>query len=170
MIVRRATPEDAPEIAKVHVRSWQLGYHGILPEAYLGALSVEKREAMWRQTVEKAVTEVWVAVEDDALLGFVSVANSRDSDTDSATGEVWAFYVQPQFWRRGAGRALWTEAEAYFKSAGYTEVTLWVLRDNERALSFYLHLGFMIESGIEKVVEFGGAQCVESRLRLRFGS
>ncbi len=170
MIIRCATPDDALEIAKIHVRSWQIGYRGILPETYLGALSVEKREAMWRETMEKSVTQVWVAVEDDAPVGFVSVAGSRDSDTDSATGEVWAFYVHPEFWRRGTGRALWTEADAYFKLAGYSEVTLWVLRENQRARSFYLDLGFLIESGVEKVVEFGGARCVESRLRLRLGS
>jgi len=30
--IREATPDDAPAIAAVHVRSWQAAYRGIVPE------------------------------------------------------------------------------------------------------------------------------------------
>ena len=33
--IRRATPEDAATLAKVHVDSWQVAYQGIVPDAFL---------------------------------------------------------------------------------------------------------------------------------------
>ena len=36
--LRRAVPGDENEVAEVHVRSWQVAYRGLLPDAYLDAL------------------------------------------------------------------------------------------------------------------------------------
>jgi hypothetical protein len=33
MLLRAATPEDAREVANVHVRSWQVGYRGLIARA-----------------------------------------------------------------------------------------------------------------------------------------
>jgi hypothetical protein len=41
--VRPARPDDAAAVAGVHVRSWQAGYRGLLPDAYLEALRPEDR-------------------------------------------------------------------------------------------------------------------------------
>jgi hypothetical protein len=38
MFLRRAEPADAMEVARVHVRSWQVAYRGLLPDAYLDGL------------------------------------------------------------------------------------------------------------------------------------
>jgi hypothetical protein len=35
MLLRRAEPGDAMDVARVHVRSWQAGYRGLLPDAIL---------------------------------------------------------------------------------------------------------------------------------------
>jgi hypothetical protein len=43
MILRPAHPSDAMGVAKVHVRSWQLGYKNSLPDAYLASLKPEER-------------------------------------------------------------------------------------------------------------------------------
>ena len=47
--IRPAVIHDARAIAQVHVESWKSTYRGILPEALLDGLSVEKREASWRE-------------------------------------------------------------------------------------------------------------------------
>src|SRR5580704_17872478 len=41
--VRPARPDDAGAVAAVHVRSWQVGYRGLLPDAYLEGLRPEDR-------------------------------------------------------------------------------------------------------------------------------
>ncbi|MGH2840330.1 MAG: hypothetical protein ACRDKY_05850 [Solirubrobacteraceae bacterium] len=49
MTVRTATRDDAHPIARVHVRSWQVAYRGLLPDAILDGLSVEERRTIWHQ-------------------------------------------------------------------------------------------------------------------------
>ena len=47
MDIRSARIEDAPQIAHVHVRSWQGAYRGLLPEAYLDSLDPVQRASTW---------------------------------------------------------------------------------------------------------------------------
>ena len=49
--VREATVDDARSIAEVHVRIWQETYVGQVPQEYLDGLSVESREARWRESL-----------------------------------------------------------------------------------------------------------------------
>lgn len=169
MNVRRATPTDARGIAAIHVQSWRSAYRGIVPEEYLQSLSVEHRERMWRNALEGAGPETWVVEQDGAVRGWMSVAASRDSDATPSTGEVWAIYVHPAHWRRGVGQLLWHKAEEQLKHAGFTEVTLWVFKDNAPALAFYRSNGFVAEHGTEKTIQLGGADLIEVRLRTRLG-
>jgi ribosomal protein S18 acetylase RimI-like enzyme len=167
MIIRRATPDDARAIAEVHVRAWQAGYRGVVPEAHLRSLSVERREEAWRQALTEQSSDVRVAEEGGRILAWISAGESRDDDASAGMGELWAVYVDPPCWRRGLGRALWQQAEAHLRGAGYSAVTLWVLRDNAVALRFYEALGFAREpdQASDKTIEIGGIPLVEIRLR-----
>ncbi len=48
----------------------------------------------------------------------------------------------PSHWRRGIGSLLCEQMVTEARTRGYTEVVLWVLESNERALRFYDSLGF----------------------------
>ena len=113
MVVRQAKLDDAGAIAAIHVHSWQTAYQGIVPSAFLDSLSVEQRENVWRQNLEQETSRTWVAEVGSHVLGWISAARSRDSDALPTTGEVWAIYVDPPYWRRGVGRRLWREAEGH---------------------------------------------------------
>jgi ribosomal protein S18 acetylase RimI-like enzyme len=67
------------------------------------------------------------------------------------------------------GQLLWGEAEEQLRRSGFSEATLWVLKDNSGALAFYRSNGFVIEPGIEKTIELGGTEVVEIRLRKALG-
>ena len=56
--------------------------------------------------------------------------------------ELYALYVRPPWWSTGTGRALMERVLARTGAAGYQAITLWVLRDNERARRFYERAGF----------------------------
>ena len=43
MLLRPVQPGDAMNVARVHVRSWQVGYRHLLPPDYLDALKPEDR-------------------------------------------------------------------------------------------------------------------------------
>jgi ribosomal protein S18 acetylase RimI-like enzyme len=165
MDIRRASLEDVGDIAAIHVRSWQEAYRGIVPEDFLRSLSIERREVAWRDALQSRTSDTWIAEDAGRVLGWINTGSSRDADAGPRTGELWAIYVDPNTWRRGVGRALWREAEAQLRAAGFHRVTLWVLDVNQRALHFYESIGFSVDSGHEKTIERGGATLREIRLR-----
>lgn len=169
VLFRRATPQDAKAIAEIHVRAWQVAYREILPTAFLDSLSIDQRGLRWRQILERDPSRTSVLEERGEVLGWVGFGASRDKDALSSTGELWAIYVAPMHWRKGLGQHLWNEAEKKLKSAGFQDVTLWVLRDNANAIGFYRANGFAIDTGVEKTEEFGQAVLFEIRMRKKLG-
>ena len=75
MDIRPAGTEDVPEIAVVHVRSWQAAYRGLLPQAFLDGLDPAQRTGQWEQVLSAAGWcngETLVADAGGHLSGFVS--------------------------------------------------------------------------------------------------
>ena len=103
MVVRHATPEDSRAIATIHVLSWQAAYQGVVPAQFLASMSVDQRERIWRQRLEQGAPGTWVIEEHSEVLGWISAGPSRDAGALSSTSELWAIYVDPKHWRRGAG-------------------------------------------------------------------
>lgn len=164
--VRHATPRDAKAIAEIHVATWQAAYKDLMPEDYLSKVSVEKRLAYWKEAIEFSEPQLLVATDGDEIVGFVGFDRSRDAGTKSTVGEIWAMYVAPAHWGKGAGLALWDGAREGLKEEGCTQVTLWVLLRNERALRFYEQAaGFKREMPSLKTVAFGSAKLEEIRLK-----
>ncbi|HWM56385.1 MAG TPA: GNAT family N-acetyltransferase [Pseudonocardia sp.] len=159
--LREATPADALDIAAVHVESWQVGYRGLIPDDVLAGLSVESREQWWRQTLSvPGLRGTLVAVQDTAVLGFVSVG--ADHEGDPTCGELYAIYLRPTSWRRGVGSALHAAALARLRALGFDRASLWMLAGNERALRFYRRLGWA-EDGRRKVVDGPGGVRMDHR-------
>jgi GNAT superfamily N-acetyltransferase len=135
--LRAARPEDADDVAGVHVRSWQAAYRGLLPDAYLDGLRPEDRASRYTfGRLEPDQPRTIVAEHDGAIVGFATIRPSADADAPDA-GEVAALYVDPPMWRSGVGRLLIAEARDHLVRDGYREATLWVLVGNQRAQRFY---------------------------------
>lgn len=165
-MVREALPGDARAIAALHVGAWRAAYRGIVPDEALDSLSVDSREEFWRRVLESRSSDVVVAEEAGGLLGWVSAGKGRDPDAPPETAEVYAIYVEPESWSRGVGRRLWQVEEARLRSAGFREVTLWVLASNERARRFYERAGLAADAG-GKTVRLGDVDLAEVRYRKR---
>ena len=92
MDIRAARMEDVPEIAAVHVRSWQAAYRGLLPQAYLDDLDPSQRIGQWKRILSAADWSHGGTLVADAggrLSGFVSYGPARDDDADSRqAGEI----------------------------------------------------------------------------------
>jgi len=108
--VRPATLRDAKAIAEIHVAASRSALEGILSDEHLKGLSVEKRQAFWREAIDLCEPQVWVASANGQVLGFVGYDRSRDDRTPPTTGEIWAIYVAPEHWSTGVGLALWDAA------------------------------------------------------------
>jgi hypothetical protein len=104
MLIRPAEPPDAMAIARVHVRSWQVAYRGLLPQDYLDQLHPEDRARTYDFTsLDPLKPRTIVAVEEGLIHGFATTAPSRDADLANY-GELCALYVDPEQW--GAGWAV----------------------------------------------------------------
>lgn len=163
--VRPAKPEDAPAIARVHVRSWQVAYRGLVPDVVLDALSTEHREDSWRKRLAEDgdASFTLVAELNGDVAGFCSVtAPSRDDDAGDRTCEVTAIYVDPDAWRAGVGRALLDAALNQLRQDGCEEATLWVFAQNAGANAFYERFGFAPDG---REVRHEGSGQMEVRLR-----
>jgi ribosomal protein S18 acetylase RimI-like enzyme len=165
MTIRSARPQDALDIATIHVEAWQVAYRGIVPDEFLRALSIEQRHAVWQRNLEAGESMTWVAKDGDTALGWISAGRSRDVDARQSTGEIWAMYVGPHHWSKGVGHALCATAEQELRTQAFTDVTLWVLKENARALRFYLSNGFIRDACDERTIERGGKALSEVRMK-----
>ena len=160
MEVRRARIEDAERIAEIHVRSWQGGYRGLIPQDYLDSLDPARRLAF---RIERLKDADWahggclvVLGDDGDLAGFADVGRTRDTDPGTGLGpgpgpagvaEVMAVYLAPEAWGAGLGRELMRASLRHLTDCGYEQVTLWVLASNLRARRFYEAAGFRPDGG-----------------------
>ena len=164
--VRPAVARDAKAIAEIHVATWQATYKDMMPEDYLQKMTVEKRQAYWREAIEFSEPQLLVATDGDQIVCFAGYDCSRDANTRATVGEIWALYVTPAHWGQGVGLALWDGARDGLKEEGCTQVTIWVLLRNERALEFCEHAaGFKREMPSLKTVAFGDIKLEEIRLK-----
>src|SRR3972149_5139810 len=109
--IRTAVAEDAPGLATVHVRSWQLAYRGLMADEFLDGLSVEERER-WHSS----------------RLGRLG----RGGAVLGGGGAPPAAWAPPPLIGTGVGSALLAAAERML--AGYRSGScLWVAKENHRA-------------------------------------
>jgi ribosomal protein S18 acetylase RimI-like enzyme len=166
--VRCARSDDAGRIAEIHVRSWQRGYQGLIPQAYLDGLDPALRVARWSQALTEADWSqggtLVVADHRDVMLGFATAQASRDDDAHASVAEIWAIYVAPDAYGQGYGRELMTASLDYLTQLAYAQVTLWVLDTNERARRFYEAAGFRADGAV-KVDDSRGFPLREVRYR-----
>ena len=161
MTVREATPQDAAEVAGVHVRSWQVAYRGLFPDGYLDGLRAEDRRAYY--TFGDGRPATIVAVVGGTICGFATTGPSQDEDTADA-GELYALYLDPQAWGQGIGRSLMAEARARLSRQGFAEAILWVLAGNEQAQRFYRADGWQPD-GHRRQEDVWGVSADEVRYR-----
>jgi GNAT superfamily N-acetyltransferase len=169
MNVRRATPADARMIAGIHVRGWQWAYRGLIPDAFLAALSIETRERTWRTHLDAAnPNQTWLAEANGAALGFITCGPTNDPTLPASTGEVFALYQEQAAAGTGVGRALMAQAVTALAGGGLESAVLWVLEGNERARRFYEAAGWRPD-GVTKTDERADHVRHEVRYRRSLG-
>lgn len=142
VIIRKAKTSDANAIARVHIASWQVVYRGHVPDEVLNNLSLNEREQMWHELLEKNVN-VLVVLKDNNLVGFISFGPSRDTHDDPLhVAEITALYIMPNEWRNGFGKTLLTTAISSITKNNFRTVILWVVDSNQQAKNFYEINGF----------------------------
>ena len=164
MVVRPATPADVQRVAEVHVRSWQIGYRGLVPADYLAALRPEDRAKRYNfDDPEPGQPTTLVAVKDGTVIGFVTTGAYNGGDAEGA-GEIKALYVDPSHWGTGAGRALIVAGRTRLVDQGFCQAVLWLLAGNQGAERFYRIDGW-VHDGSRRVDEVWGLKLEQLRYK-----
>ena len=161
--IREASFEDLPDIARIHVQSWQQTYVGMVPQDYLDGMSIPARQKTWEaifQGTEAENRNLYIAHDDGEAVGFISFGPSRD-DRKRGWGEIYAVYLLKKSWGKSIGYQLFETAERKFRDAGITSVHLWALDANKNALSAYNKWGGIVDPDLIQEDEIGGQKVRE---------
>ena len=142
--IRDATVQDARGIAEVHVAAWRWAYRDLMPDTVLEGLSIDDREARWREGFD-GPRPGWgclVAEDHGRIVGFVGYGPPEERTDTAGLGEVYAIYLDPSVVGSGVGRDLLERATERLRAAGWRRAFLWVLETNERARRFYERAGW----------------------------
>jgi ribosomal protein S18 acetylase RimI-like enzyme len=164
LVIRPAVAADHSRIALLNVRAWQAAYRGLMPDHFLDSLDPVALADVWAKRLLEPAHSVLVADASSELRGFCSLIPSRDSDAKAGTGELSAIYVEPSCLRSGIGSLLVENLLPAARARGFGALSLWVLRDNARALSFYRARGFLPDGAV-KAQTISDFQIQELRLR-----
>lgn len=156
------TWEMLPKLSELHVRSWQVAYRGIVPDAYLDAMSAERWLNRWRKRFATRTAEEFAILVDEKIVGLC--LQGRERDNEGQTGEIYAFYLHPEEWGKGYAHPAMRLALARLRTSGFQTATLWVLEQNARARRFYQRAGFVLDD-ISKQIAIGGVELSEVRYR-----
>lgn len=130
MEIRPIRPEDSRmEISAVYETSWRSAYRGIVPQAYLDAIP----KGHWAPHLDQPGWHTLVCIEDGRIIGTTSFCRSRFPQFASS-GEIISLYLLPEYMGRGCGKALCETALRALRQMGFSDVFLWVLEENRRAV------------------------------------
>ena len=142
-VIDRATLDDLPAMAAIHVAGWKQVYREIMPADELKKWTLDAREQMWRDVVEQASPPIHTLVARDdhgAVLGFCSAGPSRD-DSFPIKREVYAVYVTPDAQRLGIGATLFVLILQALKAEKIDHAYTWVPLGNTAAMDFFESMG-----------------------------
>ena len=161
--VRPAVPQDAHDVARVQVRSWQWAYRGLIAQDYLDGLEPEIGPAATHSAASESVCPPpWSALVGSTICGLATTGLCRDEDLPNF-GELMAIYVDPAQVGTGVGQVLMTAARERLRVVS-TQAALWVLDGNVRARRFYERDGWQFD-GTRRSRTYGDAPVQEVRYR-----
>jgi ribosomal protein S18 acetylase RimI-like enzyme len=188
VVIKAGSAAHAAQIAAVQRETWFAAYEGVIAPDVIDRVTVPDDGARIRQSFR---TRPWqrmlVAVDPGAgdpdagdpdaggIVGYASFGPETDvlnapwphpltADGEGGrVAELYALYVRPAWWSTGTGRALMEKVLARSAAAGYRSITLWVLRDNQRARRFYDRAGFAPDGATNVLTGLGGVLEVRYR-------
>jgi GNAT superfamily N-acetyltransferase len=161
LTIRAAVPDDARAIAQVRIDAWRATYKGMIPDAYLAAMSVADSTTLWSRVLTAASNKasVFVAANGGDIVGFAA-GNLLAEPKHGLDAELTAIYLRRDSQRAGVGRRLLAAVVAAERAQGATGLLTWVIAANKGARAFYERLG--AELLVEQPFQWDGMDLVEA--------
>ena len=140
------TPEEIEGKSLVHWQTWREAYDNLLPAEYQETMTLDRCRFFSQKYPENTL----IAMDGKKVVGFISYGNYRDETIQA--GEIIALYVLKDYYGKGVSKQLMHAA--FVALDQFSEIYLWVLKENKRAIAFYQKIGFAFD-GQEKILELG---------------
>ena len=140
------TPEEIEGKSLVHWQTWREAYDDLLPADFQETMTLEKCRFFSQKYPENTL----IAMDGKKVVGFISYGNYRDENIQA--GEIIALYVLKDYYGKGVSKQLMHAA--FVALDQFSEIYLWVLKDNKRAIAFYQKMGFTFDDQ-EQILKLG---------------
>ena len=151
-MIRKATTNDCPRIAEIHVFSWRYAYKDFISMEFLiNKMTVQRREKVFLELIsgQNGNDETYVFEENNIIKGFMTIGNCRDDDKGKETFELEGIYIDPLFQRQKIGSKLVNLCIEEALKQEKSEITLWVFEKNINSIKFYEKTGFKMDGKIK---------------------
>lgn len=122
LVVREATSDDIPALARLHVKTWNDTYGSVVNPP-----SVQLRERQWREQFAKSDRSWFCFVIENSrreLVGFAKGMSYASDDLPNYSGELNKIYLLREYQRLGLGRRLVGHVARRFLEQGVTTMVL----------------------------------------------
>ena len=140
------TPEEIEGKSIVHWHTWREAYDELLPAEFQETMTLDRCRFFSQKYPENTL----IAMDGMKVVGFISYGNFRDETIQA--GEIIALYVLKDYYGKGVSKQLMHAA--FVALDQFSEIYLWVLKDNKRAIAFYQKMGFTFD-GQEQILKLG---------------
>ena len=160
--LRQATVNDAAELSRIQVDSWTV-FTDIFSPAYMANHNTfEHRFLYWMNILTRDIDRTYLIEVDGKSVGYITIGYPRDDDLACDTLELTALYLKTESIGKGYGAHVMRRIFSSIKDAGFNRLSLWVLKDNTRAIDFYRHFDFSFD-GVDMTLPIHGA-ILETRM------
>jgi len=140
--IRLAVPADAPDMAEVHMRSWEVAYKDIIPAEYIKEKNATRPE-LWKRIITDENQYQCVIQKSGKTVGIMCVVpKPQDDDLSDEFAELEGIYLHPDYYRQGVGTQAMEFAYDKARSWGKKIMTVWVFAENANTIRFYEKCGF----------------------------
>ncbi len=149
VVIRKVQQGDAGSLAYIQTESWKAAFAGILDiETLEKCTNIDRATTLYQRLLDENKGNGYLLTVDEKPHCIAYWDAARDSEF-VGKAEIICIHSLPDNWHKGFGSQMMDLVLMDIKKSGYSEVVLWVFRDNLRARAFYEAKGFVL-TGISK--------------------
>ncbi|PAD47539.1 GNAT family N-acetyltransferase [Shouchella clausii] len=142
MVIREMKENDKAQIVPLAVRLNRTDVVGVNDFTSFR----RKQETLLNETLTDPSFTIYVAKEEEAVVGYIALREHMHYFTEEKQGYVAALVVASEHEGKNVGKRLLAKGEQWAKDHGYTYLKLEVFGANKRAISLYQKAGYQVET------------------------
>lgn len=151
--IRKVKQGDADTLAYIQTESWKTAFKGIIDAEMLEkCTNIDKARLMYQRLLDDNKGNGYILSVDDKPHCIAYWDSARDLEL-TGKAELICIHSLPNNWHKGFGSKMMDLILEDIKKSGYSEVVLWVFRDNLRARAFYEAKEFVLNDATKSAFD-----------------